>query len=75
MVFNSLNGILADIGRPERFFEPYTGDQIVCVTFVRSDEFLAAACDLRIPLEIDPEAPRRAGMAYTRYVLSRAGAG
>jgi hypothetical protein len=57
-----------------RFLQLYAGDQSVSATFVGSDEFLAAARDLRIPLEIDPAA-RRAGMAYTRYVLPRAGAG
>lgn len=69
-VLDGLNGILEGLGREERFLQLHAGGVVALVTFAPEKRFLEAARDLRIPMELDPDAARRAGIAYTNYVLS-----
>jgi HEAT repeat protein len=69
-VLEGLNGILESLGREERFFQLRCGGVIALILFAPEKTFLEAARDLRIPLELDPDAARRSGMAYMNYVLS-----
>ncbi len=69
-VLEGLNGILESLGREDRFFQLRCGGVIALILFAPEKTFLGAVRDLRIPLELDPDAARRSGMAYTNYVLS-----
>jgi len=69
-VLTGLNGILENLGREERFLQLHCGGVVALITFAPEKKFLEAARKLRIPVELDPDAARRAGVAYTNYVLS-----
>ncbi len=69
-VLDNLNGILASFGRKERFFQLYNPGTIGIVACAPEEQFVAMARDLRIPLQLDPDAARRAGIAYADYVRS-----
>jgi len=43
---------------------------VALITFAPEKRFLEAAQELRIPVELDPDAARLAGIAYANYVLS-----
>ncbi len=70
-VLNGLNGVLAGLGRPQRFIQLHTDGVVAVILFAPEARFLEVARDLHIPLEADPEAPRRSGIKYTNYVLSK----
>jgi hypothetical protein len=69
-MFQGVNGVLASLGREERFFQLYTGDQTTIIVFAKELPFLELARDFRIPIEFNAEAARQRGMEYTHYVLS-----
>ncbi|HTZ77324.1 MAG TPA: HEAT repeat domain-containing protein [Stellaceae bacterium] len=68
---DGLNGILEGLGREERFLQLHAGGVVALITFAPEKKFLDVARKLRIPMELDPDAARRAGVDYTNYVLSQ----
>ena len=72
-VLAALNRALEVAGRPERFAALHSGDQSCWVTFLPAEPLRRAAAELSIPLEDDPDASRRCGVAFEQLLAQKLG--
>jgi hypothetical protein len=73
-VLKAVNRALADSGRAERFHFVPTGGQGAFLLFATRESFEAAARELLIPTDADPDSARALGEAFEEEVIRRLGA-